>query len=81
MPKADLGPALCNEVYLHIGESNKGFLQEVTRNNPRLEGASVGVAVLRALEVNVPSNELRDHTEFFKNWVIKQGGLKTTFDG
>jgi hypothetical protein len=74
MPKDGLGPALCNEVYLHIGKFNEGFLKQVTLENPHLEGAGVGVAVLRLLEVNVPSNALRDPTEFFKEWVKSRDG-------
>lgn len=74
MPKTGLRPALCNDVYLHIGGSNKEVLQQVTRDSPHLEGAGVGVAVLRALGVNVPSNDLRDPSEFFKKWVNDHDG-------
>jgi hypothetical protein len=74
MPKADLGPALCDEVYLKIGEFNEELLKQVMLDSPRPEGAAIGIAVLRALGVKVPPNALHDPTEFFREWIADHDG-------
>jgi hypothetical protein len=40
-----LRPALRNEVYEHLGKSNRGFLELVVRDAPHLEGEDVDAAV------------------------------------
>lgn len=69
--------ALKNEVYEHIGKSNRGLLQQVLRDEPHLGGASVGAAVLRKLEVPQASEATRNPEWFFEDWVREQGGGET----
>lgn len=69
-----LRSALRNEVYEHIGEANRPLLKQVLRDEPHLEGPSVGAAVLRKLEVPQASEATRNPEWFFEDWVRDHGG-------
>lgn len=69
-----LRPALRNEVYEHLGKSNRVFLEQVERDQPDIEGAAVGAAVLRLLEVPEATAAVRNPEWFFEDWVRDHGG-------
>lgn len=74
MTRGSLRPALCEEVYLYFGNSNRELLQQAESENQCLEGARIGAAVLRRFKLEGLGDYTQDPEAFFKKWLNDQGG-------